>query len=209
MGSESFATLEAELLAQAVGVCRLSCIIVDMAAEDLPIVYVNDAFSALTGYQPEETIGRNCRFLQNEHVDQPGIDVLRQAVKRRKNGRAIVLNYRKDGTSFLNEVIISPLRSKRGRVTHFAGFQHPVPHEGLAELREVALTRMEELSGREREVFQMLVGGQSNKTIAGSLGISSRTVEKHRQRVMRKMRVSNIVMLTRLAIAAESDPSLF
>jgi two-component system, LuxR family, response regulator FixJ len=65
-----------------------------------------------------------------------------------------------------------------------------------------ASLRLEHLTPREREVLVRLVAGQPNKTIAYDLGISARTVEIHRARVMEKMRVKSLSALVRLAISA-------
>ena len=130
---------------------------------------------------------------------------LRQAMTRHESSRAILRNYRKDGTLILNEVAISPLRDAAGTVTHFVGCQARLPYESLAQLRDDALARMERLTEREREVLSMLVEGHSNKAVAQLLAISPRTAEKHRQHILRKMEMSSVAMLVRYAMAAESD----
>lgn len=70
----------------------------------------------------------------------------------------------------------------------------------LAELR----TRMETLSPRESEVFERVVTGQANKAIAIDLGISERTVEIHRSRVMKKMMANNLAELVRMKISLDT-----
>jgi two-component system, LuxR family, response regulator FixJ len=68
--------------------------------------------------------------------------------------------------------------------------------------------RLETLTPREREVLEQLVIGRSNKAIARKLGISPRTVEIHRARVMEKMRADNLSRLVRMAFAAGIDPDV-
>ncbi|MDX1540783.1 MAG: response regulator [Geminicoccaceae bacterium] len=72
-----------------------------------------------------------------------------------------------------------------------------------AELR----SRLDSLTGREREVFLELLRGQSNKEIARALQISPRTVEIHRARVMEKMAAASLADLVRGAIALGVDPA--
>ena len=69
------------------------------------------------------------------------------------------------------------------------------------EAREARM-RLERLTPREREVLNCLVAGDANKTAAHKLGISARTVEIHRARVMEKMRARSLSELVRLALAA-------
>jgi len=66
--------------------------------------------------------------------------------------------------------------------------------------------RMETLTPRETEVMQLVVEGKANKNIARSLGISQRTVEIHRSRVMEKMKVRSVSKLVQLALKAREDP---
>jgi PAS domain S-box-containing protein len=99
-------------------------VLVDVNEPDLPIVYVNPAFEEMTGYRAEEVIGRNCRFLQGDVQDQPGLKTIREALMARRNGYAVLRNFRKDGSEFLNELFISPVHDAVGKLTHFLGVQH-------------------------------------------------------------------------------------
>ncbi len=99
-------------------------VVMDARLEGMPITYVNPAFERMTGYSVEEAVGRNCRFLQGDDRNQPGTVALRNAIKNQTNGYAILRNYRKDGSMFLNELFIAPVRDGRGEVSHFVGIQH-------------------------------------------------------------------------------------
>ena len=100
-------------------------VISDATAPDMPIVFVNTMFEHMSGYTSKEILGRNCRFLQGTDTDQPGLAVIRSAIQARTNGFATLRNYRKDGSLFLNQLFISPVRNAAGTVTHFVGIQHP------------------------------------------------------------------------------------
>jgi len=93
---------------------------------DLPLVYVNPAFEAMTGYSLEEVIGKNCRFLQNDDHNQAGLIQIREAVKARREVSATIKNYRKDGSCFWNELSLSPIFNRDGELTHFVGIQTDV-----------------------------------------------------------------------------------
>lgn len=86
------------------------------------IVYVNAAFCRLAGYEPNELLGKNPRFLQGDDRDQPELDALRESLRHGEAARALLRNQRKDGTVFVNEMQIYPLKNGAGKVTHFIGY---------------------------------------------------------------------------------------
>jgi two-component system cell cycle response regulator len=96
-------------------------VLIDAQGTDHPVVYVNPAFEALTGYSAAELIGRNLRLLQADDREQDGRHRLRDALSRGETCRVLLRNYRKDGSLFWNEMTVMPLRHPDGCVTHFAG----------------------------------------------------------------------------------------
>ena len=90
---------------------RMAMALSDPNLPDCPLVYVNPAFSELTGYAPEEIIGRNCRFLQGPETDRDVVQRISQAVADRMPINEEVYNYRRDGSGFWN-ALYTPL--KRG-----------------------------------------------------------------------------------------------
>jgi diguanylate cyclase (GGDEF)-like protein/PAS domain S-box-containing protein len=88
--------------------------------DDHSIVYVNPAFARITGYSAEEVIGREGRFLVRDDLAQPDLEEIRAALREKREGRALLRNYRKDGTQFWNELHISPVKDASGAATtHF------------------------------------------------------------------------------------------
>jgi len=84
---------------------------------------------------------------------------------------------------------------------------HDAERRAASGARQVALDRIADLTPREREVMDLVVEGKANKVIAGDLGISQRTVEIHRARVMEKMRVSSVAELVQIVLRAQEDGS--
>ena len=115
---------ELERIARQWDAINAGVVISDARAPDMPIVFVNAMFEQMTGYTGAEVIGRNCRFLQGSDTDQPGLRLLRDAIRNRSNGYALLRNFRKDGSEFANELFISPVRDLSGEVTHYIGVQH-------------------------------------------------------------------------------------
>gem|GEM_PF-1739673 len=106
-----------------------SVIVTDDAVE-LPgprIIFVNRAFERMTGYQLAEVLGRDPCFLQGPRTDQAAIDELRAALLDKRASRGCAINYKKDGTPFLNQWYIKPIVVDG--VTLFLGIQRDVTEE--------------------------------------------------------------------------------
>lgn len=108
-------------------------IITDANDLEYPIVYCNPAFEELTGYSRDELLGKSCRILQGENRDQPEIKLIRDALLEDKPVRTVLMNYRKDGTLFWNDVRIAPVKDESGNVTHHVGIQNDVTERKKAE----------------------------------------------------------------------------
>ena len=113
--------------AAAVRATRMPMLITDPRQEDNPIVFVNDAFFRLTGYSRGETLGRNCRFLQGPGTNSVDVGRIRNSIDRRVPIE--LLNYRKDGSTFWNRLLISPVFDEDGQLTFFFASQFDVTPE--------------------------------------------------------------------------------
>ena len=93
--------------------------------DDVPLVLVNKAFCDLTGYEPDDVIGKNCRLLQGPDTKASSIDALHEFVHDDSvnSGRFPILNYRKDGSSFHNFVFMTRLRDRRGKTQYILASQ--------------------------------------------------------------------------------------
>ena len=98
-------------------------LVTDPRLPDDPIVLVNQAFTAMTGYAPEEILGLNCRLLQGPLTDPATIDAIRGALESHQPIEIDILNYRKNGTSFWNKLFISPVFDKSGELIYFFSSQ--------------------------------------------------------------------------------------
>jgi PAS domain S-box-containing protein len=100
------------------GVC-----IADARQPDYPIIYVNQGFVRMTGYAPEEVLGRNCRLLQGPGTDPAAVAHIRAAIHEGQPCLVELVNYHKDGTTFWNALSLAPCHDAAGRLTHFVGVQ--------------------------------------------------------------------------------------
>lgn len=70
-----------ELIKKALDHARIGVVITDPSLEDNPIVYVNHGFTQMTGYKPDEILGRNCRFLQGKDTNQEQLALIRHGIQ--------------------------------------------------------------------------------------------------------------------------------
>jgi len=105
---------------------EMSVVISDPNLPDNPMIYVSEEFEHQTGYAAEEAVGRNCRFLQGPGTDPHAVEAIRHGLLARTPFTIDILNYRKDGTAFVNRLRIRPIFDDEGRLMYFAGAQNPV-----------------------------------------------------------------------------------
>jgi PAS domain S-box-containing protein len=183
----------------------IASVISNPRLSDNPIVAVNDAFEALTGYEREYIIGRNCRFLAGEATESWLTEEIRRGVQQRKSVLVELVNYKKDGTPFQNAVLVAPLFDEEGELEYFLGSQVEIDAHAPSvtqprRMRAVAIVN--DLSKRQREVLQFIARGLLNKQIAHELGLSERTVKMHRSILMKRLNVPSMADMVRLAVEA-------
>ena len=97
-------------------------IVICESGGDRLVVYANPAFCRLAGYESTELVGKNLRMLQAGDREQPELEALRESLRHGEPARALLRNHRKDGTVYVNEMQIYPLKNEAGQVTHFIGY---------------------------------------------------------------------------------------
>jgi diguanylate cyclase (GGDEF)-like protein/PAS domain S-box-containing protein len=150
--AESLVSRNPGLLERALESLSAGLVVSDATEPDCPIVYANVAFEELTGYDRTEAIGRNSRFLRGPGSDPAATAEMQAAVRDERHTRVTILNYRKDGTPFWNEVSLSPLFDARGRLLHWIELQADVSE------REVAVQGLRDAEERYRRLTENLPG---------------------------------------------------
>jgi two-component system, cell cycle sensor histidine kinase and response regulator CckA len=133
------------LLKSAVEQAKESIMITD-AEINLPgpkIIFVNPAFTRMSGYQAEEAIGKTPRILQGPGTDKAVLRRLRQNLANGESFAGEAINYRKDGTEFNLEWQIAPLRDAGGNITHFVAIQRDITGRKQLEARMLQSQKME------------------------------------------------------------------
>lgn len=146
-----------ELAAFAFQRTRMPMVVSDARQPDYPIVLANDAFLHLTGYSSEEVLGRNCRMLQGERTSQAAIAQIRSMIALEREGNVEILNYRKDGSTFWNQLHLSPLRDDDGQVAYYFASQVDVTeHRKIQTLEEAEHRLLLEVDHRTKNVLAIV-----------------------------------------------------
>ncbi|MBO0592616.1 PAS domain S-box protein [Cellulophaga sp. E16_2] len=131
-------------------------IICDAQQPDFPIIYGNEAFTKITGYEKVEFMGQNCRFLQGDDTDQIEIKKMSAAIKKGEDCRVVLRNYRKDGSLFWNEISITSIYNTKKILTHYVGVQNDVTAHKIQEFFKIG----------QSHVMDMIIQHKPLKTIA-------------------------------------------
>ena len=150
--------LPAGVQPEAIARLPFALVITDSTLADNPIVFVNRAFLEETGYAAEEVLGRNCRFLQGEHTEPEAVEALRSAIAEQREVTVDIVNYRADGTRFVNRLMVAPLYEEDGSVRYYLGLQQDHPAALAHADRAIELhERLREMQHRMRNHLSMLL----------------------------------------------------
>ncbi len=149
----------------------------DPSKPDNPLIYVNDAWKEICGYERLEVLGENPRLLQGTETDPETVSEIREAIENDEPITTRIKNYTADGSPFWNELTVAPVRDETGEVRHYVGFQNDVTHlhatEELAEQRRTDLAHevsvleriLSRVSGLLYTITQILVTETDRRTV--------------------------------------------
>lgn len=120
---------ELRLLKRGIEASPNGVVMADATQPHLPLVYVNSAFTDITGYSAEEALGRNCRFLQGDDTNIESVEEIRRGISLHQDVQVLLRNYRRDGSLFWNQLSISPVFDEDGLCTHFIGIQQDITRQ--------------------------------------------------------------------------------
>ncbi len=136
--------------AAAMRATRMSMIITDPRQPDNPIVFANDAFLRLSGYERAEVLGRNCRFLQGPLTDDSAVETIREHISARDDISIDILNYRQGREQLLERAVHQSGFNESGELLFYFASQLDVSDRKRAEHRAIADKEMFELAVKER-----------------------------------------------------------
>ncbi|MGN6666908.1 MAG: sensor domain-containing protein, partial [Trinickia sp.] len=175
------------------------------------IEYANPAFRRITGYEPAEIIGQDCRFLQRDDRDQEGLVAIREGLAANREVSAVLRNYRKDGALFWNQLFIAPVPDPDGNTTHHIGvindvtdliryqeqLEYQANYDSLTRLpnRILLRERLDQAIARGKPLAVVFIDLDGFKNVNDSLGhsVGDRLLAVVAERLARSARPSDTV----------------
>lgn len=101
-------------------------VLADCREPDLPITFASSGFYELTGYSPDQVLGKNCRFLQGPETSRQKIMEMRDAIREERTCEVCLINYKRSGDKFWNQFYLAPVLDENNCVSHYMGIQSDV-----------------------------------------------------------------------------------
>jgi PAS domain S-box-containing protein len=183
----------------------IAAVISNPRLSDNPIIAVNTPFCELTGYQPPEILGRNCKFLAGPGTEPWLTDRIRDGVQGHRPVLVEILNYKRDGTPFRNAVLVAPVFDAHGVLIYFLGSQVELRKDDAgpnSNRHHRAVDLVKTLTPRQRQILQQIAAGHRTKHIAYRLSLSEKTVKMHRSNLLARLQTSNVADVIRIAVEA-------
>ncbi|MGO4530927.1 ATP-binding protein [Paenibacillus sp. 2TAF8] len=150
---------------------KSSVTVVDATSPELPLMYVNEHFTRLTGYTHDESIGRNCRFLQGTDTDPETVSRIREAIATQQSIKVEILNYTKSGQKFWNELNIDPIFNESGDCLYFVGIQYDISERKFAEQQLKLAASIAEKTSRGQLEFIGKLNHELRTPLNGIMGM--------------------------------------
>ena len=133
---------------RAIEAASVGIAIADARHPEYPTIYVNSALERITGYSEEEMLGKSLRFLQGQGTDESDQELIRKALHSGHRCEVVIKNYRKDGSGYWSELVLSPVSDEKGCLTHYIGIIADVSERRRAEheQNELAIARQIQMS---------------------------------------------------------------
>ena len=168
---------EIALLEEAIACSSSGITIADLTLPGQPLVFINEAFEKITGYSSEESMGKNCRFLQGDDREQPERTIIQQAIQKGEHCEVVFRNYRKDGSMFYNELYLAPITNSDGETTHFIGIQNDVTERIEFENERTQLMQRIIQSNEELEEFAHFISHDLRAPLRGIHSLATLLLE--------------------------------
>ncbi|WP_424811658.1 response regulator [Roseococcus sp. YIM B11640] len=166
-----------ELLAAVAAAVPVGVTIADATQPDYPLVFVNPAFCRITGYAASEALGRNCRFLQGRGTAREQVLELRHAIRERRPITIEIVNHRRNGRRFVNELHVAPVLDATGEPLAYLGIQRDLTVLRRTEAKARSGARAAERVRRRAHDFLTLASHELRTPLHSAAGMLALLLE--------------------------------
>lgn len=163
-------------------------VITDPTLPDHPIVDLNPAFTRLTGYARDDVLGRNCRFLQGPDTDPAVVRRLGEVIAQGRDTNETLLNYRRDGTPFWNNLSLAAVHDASGALTHFVGVLNDVTERVRLEQELRTALAAAEAGSESKTLFLAMMSHELRTPLQSIIGYAEFLMEPRSGRLTQQQR---------------------
>ncbi|MEZ5919540.1 MAG: PAS domain-containing protein [Alphaproteobacteria bacterium] len=168
---------KARLLGAAVEGAKDGVIITSADLENPEIIYVNDAITRISGYEPEELIGQTPHILQGSGTNRMILNELKETLHKGKAFQGELKNYTKDGHAYWLDISIVPVKDTEGHITHFAAIEHDITQRKIFEKQLQVTKDAAEVASRAKGDFLANMSHELRTPMNGIIGLSELLME--------------------------------
>ncbi len=159
-------------LAAAVNGTEAGVIISDPRQPGDPTIFVNPAFTRLTGYEPGDVLGKNSWFLQGPETDPETLETLEKGLKSHNPVRVDIMNYRKDSSVFWSRLVVNPVFDDDGAVLYHVGVHTDISEQKRVERELVETKEHAEVANRAKSDFLAVMSHELRTPLNAVIGFS-------------------------------------